>query len=195
MKLSWHFVIKALVISGVLCLGLVTVQGSRNFLRNLQTAEVQTGAALEDYYMEGVQFRQFNREGKLHCIVAARELTHQPRKNQFFFVAPKIILNDPSGKKNWEITARRGRSEGGKDKIFLADHVKLVKHADENYPKLVVTTESLIFDTVLRLACSSEKVMLKEGANSTSAVGAELDLNAKQVKLLSQIFSTYHFEE
>ena len=194
MKLSKSLVIKIAILGSFLGLGVIAVRGSQNFLRELQSEEVQATAALEDYYMEGVQFRQYNREGKLYCVIDADELTHHPQHNQFFFVAPKILINDSEGKRNWEISAERGHSEEGKERIEFNGHVKLIKSADANYPALIITTESLVFDTVKRLASSSGSVKVKEGANLTSAVGVELDFTAEQVKLLSQIFSTYHFE-
>ena len=96
-----------------------------------------------------------------------------------------------ANEKPWDITANKGRSEGGKSKVYLWDNVKIIQAADQNNSGFNVSTTSLTVYPDIKFAETNDPVAIIKGGSVAKAIGAKADFKSGIVDLLSNVECQY----
>ncbi len=146
-----------------------------------------------DFFILQATYTKFNDEGILSSQIYADKITHFDLNNVFWFEHPTITINN-SPHQPWKITAKHGKSEGGKAKVYLWNNVTISRELSNLDPKLNITTPSLEFYPETNLANTKEAITIMENSNTIKALGATADFKTGIIKLLSKIESWYKIE-
>lgn len=146
-----------------------------------------------DFFMTNATYVQFNNEGQIRNQVHAAKITHLADNNMFFFDSPNIIMNNQN-EEPWHITANKGKSEKGKDTVYLWENVKIIQKLGTNNPAYDITTTAMTIYPHLKIANTAQPVTIIQNQNITKARGAEVDFNTSIIKLHSQFEGLYQIK-
>lgn len=146
-----------------------------------------------DFFMTNATFIEFDQNGKIINQFYTGKITHFVANNNYIFDNPRIKMYN-SNEQPWDITANKGRSEGGKSKIYLWDNVKVIQAASPNSPDFDITTASLTVYSDIKFAETNDPVIIIQGGSIAKAVGAKADFKSGTVSLLSNVECQYQAE-
>ena len=95
-----------------------------------------------DFYMNNVIYTKLDAHGVINNQIHATRINHLEINNAYYFENPtmKIFSKD---EQPWTINANHGKSEQGKEKIFLWDNVIIKQSPGPNNQNMDIETQSL----------------------------------------------------
>ncbi|MDR1056999.1 MAG: LPS export ABC transporter periplasmic protein LptC [Coxiellaceae bacterium] len=147
-----------------------------------------------DFFMTRVIYTKFNHDGEIRNTVITNKMIHFTTNNVGLFEKPQITLYN-STEEPCNIIANQGRSDKGKEKIYLWDNVKITQKVGPNNPDLNVITTALTFYPETKLAETKESVTIIQNDDITEAVGAEANFKTESIKLWSKVVHTKFDEQ
>jgi len=142
-----------------------------------------------DFFLTNAVYTKFNREGMIRNRVNTNKITHFVTDNASLFEKPNITIYNPN-EQPYYITANQGKSEKGKEKIYLWDNVKIIQNNNLNNPTLDITTSAITFYPSTKIAETKEPIVIIQNGDLTEAIGAEADFQNDLIKLLSKVNHT-----
>ncbi|MCC7081608.1 MAG: LPS export ABC transporter periplasmic protein LptC [Burkholderiales bacterium] len=143
-----------------------------------------------DYIVEDFVAVRMGPDGlRLHQLEAHRML-HYPDDDSTHLEAPRLIKYE-NEKVALTITAKRARVSSEGKTVDFYDDVKAVRAPTPTQDEMVLTTDHLHVVPDDDYARTASPVTIVEANSKVTAVGLELDSEAKVVKLLSNVRGTY----
>ena len=143
-----------------------------------------------DFFMTNAAYTKFNLQGHIHNQVYANKITHFVDNNVYLFDNPSITMH-AINEQPWHITSSKGRSEKGKDIIYLWDNVKIIRAAGINNLDFDIATSALDIYPNIKFAQTNKPITIIQSGNITKSVGAQADFKTGIIKLLSKIEALY----
>jgi lipopolysaccharide export system protein LptC len=127
-------------------------------------------------------------------IVARRldavRMTHYPIDDSTRLVSPRFVSN--ASRAPLSVTSRTARVSSGGENIYFEDDVRVVRAAYADRSDLVLETAFLHVIPDENIARTDRPVKITDAHTVATAIGLELDSEARTVKFLSQFRGTYH---
>lgn len=143
-----------------------------------------------DAMMDNFLTTTLNEQGKKRGTMAGKTLLHYPDDDSTEIVSPHITsLSDTHPPIH--ITAQTGLIANKGDEVFLHQAVKVRRVASAQRPELTLNTEYLHVIPDKDWCDTDKPVRVMEGASTLTAVGMEMDNQARTLKLLAQVKSDY----
>ena len=149
-----------------------------------------TSSNNSDFFMTNAAYTKFNLQGHIHNQVYANKITHFADNNVYLFDNPSITMHTIN-EQPWHITSSKGRSEKGKDIIYLWDNVKIIRAAGINNLDFDIATSALDIYPNIKFAQTNKPITIIQSGNITKSVGAQADFKTGVIKLLSKIEALY----
>lgn len=175
-------------------LSLLTVVTLSSILALLAAQKIATphinASQNPDFFITNALYTEFDQTGAIHNQIATSKISHFTTANAYLFDNPQMTFFY-ANEQPWIISAHKGKSEHGKDKILLWDNVTIQQAPGANNTETLINTNSLTLFPNTKTAETKEPVTIKQGGSVMHAVGAKADFKAGTVKLLSKVGGTY----
>ncbi|MEI8055291.1 MAG: LPS export ABC transporter periplasmic protein LptC [bacterium] len=173
---------------------LLAIFSSVSILALLEAKKIIGGHAnaadAPDFFMTNTTYVQFDQNGNISNQFYTSKIIHFTTNNNYTFDNPCMKMYS-ANEQPWNITANKGRSEGGKDKVYLWDNVKVTQAASTETTDFDITTTSLTVYPSTKFAETSDSVVIIQGESIAKAVGAKADFKSGTVSLLSNVECEY----
>lgn len=143
-----------------------------------------------DFFMTTASYTDFNQEGEIHSQIATAKITHFANNDSYFFENPYLLIFSPD-QMPWIITAKNGKSEHGKEKVYLWDNVLLHQDASKKNSETTITTTALTVYPLSKTATTDKPITINQGGSIMTATGASADFKVSKVSLLSKVVGKY----
>jgi lipopolysaccharide export system protein LptC len=147
-----------------------------------------------DFFMTNTTYIQFDQNGNISNQFYTSKIIHFANNNNYVFNNPRIKMYN-TNELPWDITANKGRSEGGKSKVYLWDNVKVVQTSNSKTNDFDITTTSLTVYPSIKFAETNDPVIIVQGKSIAKAVGAKADFKSGTVSLLSNVECEYQTKQ
>lgn len=145
---------------------------------------------LPDAFMENVRTTVLNKDGNPSMKIASPKMTHYAQNDTTNLINPSLTLYH-KGPQPWLITSKFATATEGVDNIQFSQDVNIQHPGDNENPLTLIKTATLLVHTVTQTADTSDLITLIQPSISVKAIGMHADLNAGDVKLLSQARGEY----
>lgn len=145
---------------------------------------------LPDAFMEDVVAVILDKQGKPKMKIASPYMVHYPQNDMTELETPKITLYRQSATP-WFITSKYGKALQGIKQVDFWNNVNIHHAADEKAPATLIKTDTLTIYPQAKLADTQSKITLEQPGLVVKAVGMHVDMNAGDIKLLSQARGEY----
>lgn len=173
---------------------LLTIFSSISILALLEAKKItsiHTNAThAPDFSMTNASYVKFDQNGDISNQFYTSKITHFTTNNNYIFDNPRMKMYN-TNEQPWYITANKGRSEGGKSKVYLWDNVKVTQTATPNNSDFDITTTSLTVYPNIKFAETNDPVIIIQGGSIAKATGAKADFKSGTVNLLSNVECQY----
>jgi len=143
-----------------------------------------------DRFVQQLNFRQFDLNGKLIKSIQAQKATHIDYNNTSFFESPRVVFTDSQGV-TWNIQANKGQSIHGTKQLIAIGHVILDHSTVGNHIATKIETEWMLFNVKKDFAYSHQPVTITRPDSITKGVGMTADFKNNIFKILSKADITY----
>ncbi len=143
-----------------------------------------------DFIVSQFSATTLSEQGTPRFMLAAKKMLHYPDDDSTHLEAPRItslVADRPA----LYVTAKRGTMLGKGDEIFLHDEVKIVRAASMGQSELVFVTSYLRVIPEPGLADTDQAITMTDAHSKISAVGMQLDQQARVIKLFAQVSSIH----
>lgn len=184
-------------------LGLILLLGVAAFWdrspNELLQPEVTRAPEFPRAYMEQMQTKRFDAEGRLNYYLESEQAEHyqpNPRgateQNYTLIKQPRIRLY-PADAEPWLARADRGRSDANAENILLQGEVLARQENKQGFTE--ITTSELWLQPPKEYAHTDKAVKMRAAQGTTEAVGMQADLSAERIELLARVRSFFHPQE
>lgn len=143
-----------------------------------------------DAFAININYMQMDQNGNLHNKFFATQLSHFQYNNSANFQKPIITIVTPN-KTDWVITAKRGNSKHGSEKIDLVGNVKFYQAAGLDNQETTISTEHAVFFMEQKLIKTDKHVVITQPGLIAESDGADANLATSFISLLSNVNETY----
>lgn len=144
-----------------------------------------------DFIVDNLVARRLDADGNVkHTLYAAR-MTHFPHDDSTHLVSPRFVSN-ASLRAPVTITSRTARVSSGGENIYFEDDVHATRAAYDARSELKLDTTFLHVIPDENIARTDRAVTITDAHTVATAIGLELDSEARTVKFLSQFRGTFH---
>lgn len=144
--------------------------------------------------MENVVVIQNGANGYPTERLISPKLVNYTLNNITYLTTPHYTLYSPPGAP-WEITSDYGRATNGVDEIYLWQNVVIYQPASRSQTSSTMTTDNFTIYPKTKKGHTDAAVKLVQPNMVTTAIGADADLQTKQITLLSHIQTVYSSEK
>jgi lipopolysaccharide export system protein LptC len=144
-----------------------------------------------DFIVDNIVARRFDVKGNLKHTLYASRMTHFPLDDSTHLVSPRFVSN-ASLPAPISITSRTARVSSGGDNVYFEDDVKVVRAAYGDRSDLTLETTFLHVIPDENIARTDRPITVTDSHTVATAIGLELNSEARTVKFLSQFRGTYH---
>lgn len=143
-----------------------------------------------DYWVEGVQLRRFDVDGKLQHTLTAEKLLHYPDDDTTIVTKPHVTYHQ---RLPLEIEARMAYIGRDGKEIDLVDDVKVVRHgATDDLPPTVLEARTLKIFPDEEKGSTNDPVILTRGASVMHGTGLETDNRTGITVMRGRVTGTLH---
>jgi len=146
-----------------------------------------------DFFLTKATYTQFDSSGEIGKQFYTDKITHFANNNKYVFDKPHIKMQNEN-EQPWYITADKGKSEGGKSKIFLWDNVKVIQAAGQNNPDFDITSDTLTIYPDTKIAETDGPITIIQNESIVRAIGAQANFKDGTLKLLSNVECQYEIK-
>lgn len=143
-----------------------------------------------DYFVERLAAVRMGIDGKPEHTLAASRMVHYPDDDTTELAQPRFQRFHPT-QPPVTISGRRGLVSGNGDHVHFYEDVRVVRAASAQSGELVLTTDYLHLIPDSNLAKTHRPVTVTDPDTRITAVGMELDSEARVVRLLSEVRGTH----
>ena len=161
---------------------------------SLQVQPLTVGASEQrhdvDYVIDKLTTTTLNESGQPRLTLSADKMWHYPDDDTTHLQMPQLIsffADRPPA----HTSAQTGKLSSKSEDLFLYDEVQVVRPAGTDSPEQRFQTDYLHVAPERDWADTDHPVLMLSGKNTISAVGMELDNQARSVKLLSRVRATH----
>jgi len=150
------------------------------------------------FYMQQVETREFDAQGKLHYQLSTPQVTHYqvhpdgPSEGDYTLIErPDMGFYDADDTTApWLVTADTGRSETNGQLIRLLDNV-LIQQQTPSQGLIQITTSELRVRASEQFAETDKAVKMLSAKGQIDAIGMDADLAQSRLQLKSQVKAVY----
>jgi len=153
-----------------------------------QPAENERSAP--DFIVDNIVARRLDANGNVKHTLHAARMTHFPIDDSTHLVSPRFVSN--ASRAPVSITSRTARVSSGGDNVYFEDDVRVVRAAYADRSDLVLETTFLHVIPDENIARTDRPVKITDAHTVATAIGLELNSEARTVKFHSQFRGTYH---
>ena len=135
-----------------------------------------------DLVVENFNAKKLGTDGRVLYTLAAKKMVHYPDDDSAHLEHVTLEAFEP-GQPKMTVTADRGRLEQGGDRVWIEDHVVVVRDADPKVGALRVTTDRLLVLPDAGIARTASEVHMQSTTGQATAQGLELDNKTRTLKL------------
>jgi len=143
-----------------------------------------------DFIIEGFSAVKMNPDGTRRYALTAKRMVHFPDDNSTQLESPRLVYFDYQ-RAPVTIRSETADSVQGGDDVFFRGDVQLIRSAYASNAELGVFTSFLHVIPDKDLAKTDKPVRMVEGNSTASSVGLEFDNAVRNIKLLSEVKSSY----
>lgn len=143
-----------------------------------------------DYIVQNISARTLNGEGRTQYTLTAVKLVHYPDDDSTLLTSPHFVSYG-TVQAPVTITANQGVVSSKGEHVYFQDNVRVARAPYDNQSELVMRTSFLHVMPDAHLAKTDRHVTIINDAAVVTAVGLELNTESQELKLLSNVQSTY----
>jgi lipopolysaccharide export system protein LptC len=143
-----------------------------------------------DYIVDNVVARRLDANGKVKHTLYASKMSHFPRDDSTHLVSPRFVSNASTAPVT--ITSRTARVSSRGENVYFEDNVRAIRAAYDNRSELMLETSFLHVLPDESIARTDRPVTITDAHTVATAIGLELNSEARTVKFLSHFRGTYH---
>lgn len=155
-----------------------------------RSGQSPSSSLLPDAYMEDVVAVIMDKQGKPHLKIETSKMVHFNENDTSELTEPQLTIYRKSPQP-WFITSKSARATQGIDRIDFWEDVTIHHSADIASPATVIKTPSLAVFIKDQTAKTNEFITLVQPNIVIKALGMVADMNAGNIKLLSQARGEY----
>lgn len=144
-----------------------------------------------DYIVRNISARALDQSGKASHVLTAVKMVHYPDDDSTLLTQPKFVSYS-AARAPVTITADQGVVSSKGDHVYFQDNVRVARAPYGDKSELIMRTSFLHVIPNARLAKTDRHVTIFDDATVVTAVGLELNTESRELKLLSNVQSTYH---
>ncbi|MBO1273346.1 MAG: lipopolysaccharide export system protein LptC [Shewanella sp.] len=162
------------------------VQNKRNTDASLQNSDV----VRPDYVADDLHSVSYDENGMISSRVSAKHMEHYEQDDRTVFSSPVYWIFPDKGQAEWRMTAEQGLLDKRSNKVVLENNV-IIDAISPTEPIQSISTSYLELNLSNMIMTSDKNILVKGQDFDITGQGLYADLNAQQVKLLSQVKGTY----
>ena len=143
-----------------------------------------------DYIVRNMSARTLDERGKTQYTLTAVKLVHYPDDDSTLLTSPHFVSYG-AVQAPVTITANQGVVSSKAEHVYFQDNVRVSRAPYGNQSELVMRTSFLHVMPDAHLAKTDRHVTIINDAAVVTAVGLELNTESQELKLLSNVQSTY----
>jgi len=143
-----------------------------------------------DFIVDNVVARRLDANGKVKHTLYASKMSHFPRDDSTHLVSPRFVSNASTAPVT--ITSRTARVSSRGENVYFEDNVRAIRAAYDNRSELMLETSFLHVLPDESIARTDRPVTITDAHTVATAIGLELNSEARTVKFLSLFRGTYH---
>jgi lipopolysaccharide export system protein LptC len=143
-----------------------------------------------DFIVDNVVARRLDANGKVKHTLYASKMSHFPRDDSTHLVSPRFVSNASTAPVT--ITSRTARVSSRGENVYFEDNVRAIRAAYDNRSELMLETSFLHVLPDESIARTDRPVTITDAHTVATAIGLELNSEARTVKFLSHFRGTYH---
>jgi lipopolysaccharide export system protein LptC len=146
-------------------------------------------------YIENMETRVFNAQGRLHYRLTARRADHfqvdpiSPGEDDYSLVERPDLTMYPETAAPWHLKAEMGRSDARGEVVLLYDGVRAWQDGAHGLTELV--TSELWLEVPQEYAHTDKAVNMRAEQGTTDAIGMRALLGEERIELLSEVQGLY----
>jgi lipopolysaccharide export system protein LptC len=143
-----------------------------------------------DFIVQNISAVSLGEKGKAEHTLTAAKMVHYPDDDATLITAPRFVSYS-AAQAPVTITANQGVVSSKGDHVYFQDNVRVERAAYGDQSGLILRTTFLHVIPDAHLAKTDRHVMILDDATVVTAVGLELNTKSHELKLLSNVRSTY----
>lgn len=143
-----------------------------------------------DFIVSNISAVSLGETGKAEHTLTAAKMVHYPEDDTTLVTEPKFVSYSAT-RAPVSITARQGIVSSKGDHVYFQDDVRVARAPYEDQSELILRTSFLHVIPDDHLAKTDRQVTILDDATVVTAVGLELNTKSHELKLLSNVRSTY----
>jgi len=143
-----------------------------------------------DFIVSNISAVSLGETGKTEHTLTAAKMVHYPEDDTTLVTEPKFVSYGAT-RAPVSITARQGIVSSKGDHVYFQDDVRVARAPYEDQSELILRTSFLHVIPDDHLAKTDRQVTILDDATVVTAVGLELNTKSHELKLLSNVRSTY----
>ena len=143
-----------------------------------------------DYIVQNISARTLDETGKARHTLTAAKMVHYPDDDSTLLSQPKFVSYG-TVQAPVTITANEGVVSSKGEHVYFQDNVRVARAPYGNQSELIMRTSFLHVIPKENLAKTDRHVTIINDATVVTAVGLELNTESQELKLLSNVQSTY----
>lgn len=143
-----------------------------------------------DFIVDNIVARRLDANGNVKHTLHASRMTHFPIDDSTHLVSPRFVSN--ASRAPVSITSQTARVSSGGENIYFENDVRVVRAAYGDRSDLVLETTFLHVIPDENIARTDRPVKITDAHTVATAIGLELNSEARTVKFHSQFRGTYH---
>jgi len=143
-----------------------------------------------DFIVDNVVARRLDANGNVKHTLYASKMSHFPRNDSTHLVSPRFVSNASTAPVT--ITSRTARVSSRGENVYFEDNVRAIRAAYDNRSELMLETSFLHVLPDESIARTDRPVTITDAHTVATAIGLELNSEARTVKFLSHFRGTYH---
>ncbi|EKD70987.1 MAG: hypothetical protein ACD_46C00306G0004 [uncultured bacterium] len=151
---------------------------------------VTTNTEQPDAYMENVSATIMNKQGKVELKIMTPKMTHYAKNNSSDFIEPQLTIFRNSSQP-WYISSQYAKAMNGTEILHFWDNVIIHHAADQNTSAMVIKTSTLNVYPDKKTAETDAAISMSQPNLVVHGIGMFADINAGDIKLLSNARGEY----
>lgn len=148
------------------------------------------GPAQQGYYLQGAVIRETDENGEFSHRLVAERVEQFDEDSQIEFVGLRVEYL-PDDESRWNVYALAATAPASRDTFDLKEDVRLNFASNDGLNEVVIETTVLHLDTENARVETDRPISITNlrTGSVTTATGLELDLDSREMKLLSEVKS------
>lgn len=143
-----------------------------------------------DFIVHGISARALDQSGNASHVLTADKMVHYPEDDSTLLTQPKFVTYTEA-EAPVTITANQGVISSKGDHVYFQDNVRVARAAYGDQSEVIMHTSFLHVIPDDHFAKTDRHVTIIDGATVVTADGLELSTQSRELKLLSNVRSTY----